>query len=67
MLYELQQKNPDKKFYTLPGGQTCASMKKVTLEKVRDCLKYNKGEVSVDDSLREKANVPLNRMLETAK
>lgn len=42
-------------------------MKKITLEKVRDCLKYNKGEVSVDDSLRRKANVPLNRMLETAK
>ena len=67
VLYELQQKNPDKKFYTLPGGQTCTSMKKITLEKVRDCLKYNKGEVSVDDSLRRKANVPLNRMLETAK
>lgn len=64
VLYELQKKNPDKKFYTLEGGQTCASMKKITLEKVRDCLKYATGEVHVTQELREKANLPLNRMLQ---
>ena len=51
----------------LPGGQTCASMKKVTLEKVRDCLKTGSGQVEVNEKLRERSKLPLNRMLETAK
>ena len=67
VIWELQEKNPDKKFYVLPGGQTCASMKKITLEKVRDCLKTGSGQVEVNEKLRERSKLPLNRMLETAK
>ena len=67
VIWELQEKNPDKKFYVLPGGQTCASMKKITLEKVRDCLKTGSGQVEVNEKLREQSKLPLNRMLETAK
>lgn len=67
VIWELQEKNPDKKFYVLPGGQTCASMKKITLEKVRDCLKTGSGQVEVNEELRERSKLPLNRMLETAK
>ena len=67
VMWELQEKNPDKKFYVLPGGQTCASMKKITLEKVRDCLKTGSGQVEVNEKLRERSKLPLNRMLETAK
>ena len=68
VLYELQQKNPDQKIlYTARRTDLYIHEKDKPWKKVRDCLKYNKGEVSVDDSLRRKANVPLNRMLETAK
>ncbi|MGN0399660.1 MAG: quinolinate synthase NadA [Blautia sp.] len=67
VIWELQEKNPDKKFYVLPGGQTCVSMKKITLEKVRDCLKNGSGQVEVNQELREKSKLPLNRMLETVK
>lgn len=67
VIWELQEKNPDKKFYVLPGGQTCASMKKITLEKVRDCLKTGSGQVEVNEKLREQSKLPLNRMLEIAK
>ena len=42
-------------------------MKKVTLEKVRDCLRDNTGVVEVSDEKREKSLKPLARMLELAK
>lgn len=67
VLYELQMKNPDKKFYPLGKGQSCAGMKKITLEKVRDCLLNMTGEVQIGDTLRSQANKPLNRMLELGK
>lgn len=67
VLYKLREKNPDKRFYTIYEGQFCKDMKRVTLEKVRDSLKYGTFEVQVDEETRAKANVPLNRMLELAK
>lgn len=67
VFYKLKENNPDKKFYPVAGGQHCAGMKSVTLEKVRDCLKNKTGEVFVDDKLREDSNIPLNRMLEAGK
>lgn len=67
ILYELQQKNPDKKFYSVGHRQFCPNMKKITLEKVRDSLKDNKVIVEVDEEIRKKANKPLNKMLELAK
>lgn len=67
VFHDLQQKNPDKKFYTVSGGQICESMKKVTLEKICDCLRNGTGEMHVDDELRVKANQPLERMLAMAK
>lgn len=67
VFYELKEKNPDKTFYPVAGGQLCPGMKSVTLEKVRDCLKYETGEVFVDENLRRESNIPLNRMLEAGK
>ena len=67
VMYELKTKNPDKKFYAADENQICHDMKKVTLEKVRDCLKDGLGAVEVEDSLREKSLIPLERMLELAK
>jgi quinolinate synthase len=41
-------------------------MKKVTLDKILDCLEEDCNEVFVDDETRLKALVPLERMLELA-
>nr|MCR5581727.1 quinolinate synthase NadA [Pseudobutyrivibrio sp.] len=66
VLYELKKNNPDKKFYSAGAVQICPNMKKVTLEKVRDCLRDNTGVVEVSDEKRIKSLVPLKRMLELA-
>lgn len=67
VLYQLETSNPGKKFYSAGATQTCPNMKKVTLEKVRDCLRDNTGVVEVSDEKREYALKPLSRMLELAK
>lgn len=67
VFYKLKEANPDKNFYPVSGGQTCVSMKEVTLERVRDCLKKHTGEVVVDSKVREACLIPLARMLEAGK
>lgn len=67
VMYELKQKNPDKKFYPLVSSQVCPDMKKITLEKVLECMINETGVVEVTDELRTSANASLNRMLELAK
>lgn len=67
VIYELQKNNPDKKFYFPEPLPVCADMKKITLEKIYSCLKDNLNQVEIDDNTREKALVPLNRMLELAR
>ena len=67
VLYELQKRNPEKKFYFTETTPICRNMKKVTLEKVLHVLKTGENEVFVDDKLREESKKPLERMLELAK
>lgn len=67
VFYELKKQNPDKKFYTLQKPPICADMKFVTLEKVLDALEHESNVVTVSEDLREKALLPLERMLELAK
>ena len=67
VLYQLKQNNPDKTFFSAGGVQICPNMKKVTLEKIRDCLRDGTGVVEVSDEKREKSLVPLKRMLDLAK
>ena len=66
VLYELKKQNQDKKFYTLRKPSICEDMKLVTLEKVYDVLKNETNVVTVSEELREKALIPLERMLELA-
>ena len=67
ILYELEQKNPNKRFYFVEQYQLCSNMKRITLEKVYDALYDLKYEVEIEDELLSKANEPLRRMLELVK
>ena len=67
VFYELKKQNPNKQFYTLQKPPICADMKFVTLEKVLDVLENETNEVMVSKELREKALLPLEKMLELAK
>ena len=61
IFFELEQKNPDKRFYSVGHRQFCPNMKKITLEKVVRAME------EMDEELRVKANAPLVKMLELAK
>ena len=67
VLYELKQKNPDKLFYSVGHRQYCPNMKKITLEKIVNCLENMMPTVEINEEKRIAANVPLLRMLELAK
>jgi quinolinate synthase len=45
----------------------CAFMKVNTLQKLYDCLLNETPEITIDESLRERAIVPINRMLEISR
>lgn len=66
VLWQLRQENPGKRFYTPHEDFCCQGMKQITLEKVRDVLKYNTNQVEVEESLRLAALRPLKRMLQLA-
>lgn len=67
IFFELEQKNPDKRFYSVGHRQFCSNMKKITLEKVVRAMEEMEPEVTMDEELRVKANAPLVKMLELAK
>lgn len=66
VLYELQQKNPDKKFYEAGQKQICENMKKITLEKVEQVLKNMEPQIHMSEQRIKDASMPLKRMLELA-
>lgn len=66
IFYELGQKNPEKRFYSVGHRQFCPNMKKISLEKVRDALINMEPEVKVPQEIAERAKKPLERMLELA-
>lgn len=69
ILHEMQRKCPDKTFIPLPpndstcGCNDCSFMKLNTLEKLRDCLRDGRPEVTVDPDVAAKARRPIDRML----
>ena len=64
VLYELTTNNPGKTFYPAMEDQYCMNMKKVTLEKVRNCLRDETNEVVVPAALSRRAVGVLDKMLE---
>ncbi len=67
VLYELQEKNPNKKFYSVGHRQFCPNMKMITLEKVAAALETLSPTVEISDQQSKLANLPLIRMLELSK
>jgi len=65
--FQLAGDNPDKKFYFPKTKPCCPDMKLITPEKVLKVLKTEENEVFVSDEIRERALIPLDRMLELAK
>lgn len=66
IFYELGQKNPEKRFYSVGHRQFCPNMKKITLEKVKLALETLEPEMTVEDRTAEASCKPLERMLELA-
>jgi quinolinate synthase len=69
ILHKMQQSSPYKTFIPAPPNNSCACndcphMKLNTLEKIYLCLKYELPELVMDEELRKKAKVPIDRMLE---
>jgi len=70
IIHQMKKANPGKIFIPAPPeDSTCACndcifMKHITLEKIYLCLKYEIPEVTLDESVRKKAEKPILRMLE---
>ena len=65
--YELIRENPNKRFFFPKPHPCCADMKLNTLENVLSVLEKEDRTVEVSKNVRQKALIPLNKMLELAK
>lgn len=63
VLLSLKKQNPDKEFYLMSQGLVCPNMKKTSLQSVYNALNEMKYEINVQESIRIKAKVCLERML----
>ena len=66
IFYELGEKNPNKKVYSVAHRQFCPNMKKISLEKVKAVMENPENEVILDKDLAENARKPLEMMLKLA-
>jgi quinolinate synthase len=63
MLYPLRMAAPDVDFIPANPEASCAYMKMITLEKLRDSLRCGRFEVRVPPDVAERARVPIDRMV----
>jgi len=69
ILHQMRKECPGKTFIPAPpadstcGCNDCSYMKLNTLEKLRDCLRDEAPEITVDPALAERARRPIERML----
>ncbi|MGE3974150.1 MAG: quinolinate synthase NadA [Bdellovibrionales bacterium] len=69
IIHQMKRARPDAEFIPAPVSESCLCnrcpyMKKNSLEKIRDALLYMKPAISISESLRQKAQGSLNRMLD---
>ncbi len=73
IIHEMRKSSPNKEFIPAPpidstcGCNDCNFMKLNTLKKLYLCLKHEYPFVEVEESVREKAEIPIRRMLELSK
>lgn len=65
--YKLRNDNPDKKFYFPSPCPVCKDMKLNTIENVLRVLENEENQVEVEDDIRVRSLLPLNKMLELGK
>ncbi len=63
VLYELKEKNPNKKFYLPKSKVQCNGMKRITLDKIINSLETLEPQVNLEKEIIKKANKPLENML----
>lgn len=66
VFYQLQQENPQKRFYPASDRQICPNMKKITLDQVIRSLETGETEIRLEKEFMERAHAPLRQMLELA-
>ena len=69
IIHQMQKRSPDKEFIPAPSDSGCACnecphMKLNTLEKLYLCMRDRRPEITLDEGVRRRALVPLERMLE---
>lgn len=71
ILFKMQQEVPDKVLIPAPSHEDntcacseCAFMKMNTLQKLYNCLLHETPEITMTEEVREKALIPIERMLE---
>jgi quinolinate synthase len=62
ILHRMRREAPGKTFLPVNPEASCHFMKRITLEKVRDALRFNQYEVKVPAGLAERARFPIERM-----
>jgi len=72
ILHEMRRRAPHKTFIAAPSEGHCACnncphMKLNTLEKIYTCLRYELPELTMDETTRQQALVPIQLMLEISK
>ena len=69
ILHKMIELSPNKTFIAAPPDNACACnecphMKRNSLEKIYNCLKYEQPEIVMDEELRLAAKKPIDRMME---
>ena len=68
ILHQMRRKVPGKTFFEVPGTDGCSCnacpyMRLNTLEKLRRCLETMGPAIELDEAIRQRALVPIQRML----
>jgi quinolinate synthase len=72
ILHKMHQNSPYKTFIPAPPNNNCACndcpyMKLNTLEKIYLCMQYEQPELLMEENLRQKARIPIDRMLDISR
>ncbi|MHC4583638.1 MAG: quinolinate synthase NadA, partial [Planctomycetota bacterium] len=64
IIHTLKKQNPKAEFIPASNRAICPNMKKITLEKIIWALEDMQYKISVPESIREKAKIALDKMVE---